>query len=198
MKMPNFLRVLVAVPFILCMGMRGGNGCDGDRSADAQEHNVVDNQQQLYARNQRVPEYQWSLERHLMIQLYNARNQALTTYSYVINQYNGTISWSCTSLGFPFSAATQLTNPMRTVEGVTQGEFVTIPQPEPNGIYSPSSSEGTWVMCAGEDGNVEPVYIEERVRTYTRPMEEHEGRLVPVASGHPSITLDPRQPPTSH
>jgi hypothetical protein len=180
MKTRSFWTIPVMVLFALCMGEQG---CD---SADDREHETVDRQQEAYRQSQPVPTFDWSLERHLMIQLYQARNRNVTTYSYVINQYNGSISWSCTSMGFPVPATTQLTNPMRVAY---QG--ATIPQAEPNGLFAPPDTSGTWVMCVGDDGNIEPVYIEEHVRTYTRPMEEHDGHLVPTPGQRSTLTLNP-------
>lgn len=180
MRFPTLIVVALAS---MCIGARG---CAD--SSDSAEHDSVDAQQSLYVRNQPVPTFQWSLERHLLVQLYQARNQSVTTYSYVVNQYNGSIMWSCTSLGFPIPATTQLTNPMRYVY---QG--ATIPQAEPNGVFAPPDTDGTWVLCAGDDGNLEPVYIEEHVRTFTRPMEEHDGRLVPVAGQRSTVTINPRR-----
>lgn len=180
-------RILMALGFVLlslCMAADGG-GCS---NADSTEHDAVDQQQSLYVRNQPVPTFQWSLERHLMVQLYQARNRQVTTYSYIVNQFTGRISWSCTSLGFPIPATTQLTNPQRVAY-----QNAVIPQPEPNGVFSPPDTAGTWVMCTGEDGNIEPVYIEEHVRTYSRPMEERDGRLVPIEGQRSTITINPRQ-----
>jgi hypothetical protein len=178
MRFPTLITAALAS---MCIGAKG---CD----ADSAEHDTVDAQQSLYVRNQPIPTFQWSLERHLLVQLYQARNQSVTTYSYVVNQFNGSIMWSCTSLGFPIPATTQLTNPMRYVY---QG--ATIPQAEPNGVFAPPSTAGTWVLCAGDDGNLEPVYIEEHVRTFTRPMEEHDGRLVPVAGQRSTVTINPQR-----
>lgn len=173
---------LAALLFLPCIA------ADGCEDADRAESNTVNAQQEVYRRNQPVPTFQWSLERHLMIQLYQARNTTATTYSYVVNQYTGRISWSCTSLGFPIPATTQLTNPEQYAY---QG--ATLPQAEPNGLFAPPSTNGTWVLCTGEGGLLEPVYVEEHVRTFTRPMEEHDGRLVPVGGQRSTITLNPQR-----
>ena len=37
-------------------------------------------------------------------------------------------------------------------------------QAEPNGLFMPSTAEGTWVICAGEKaGDIRPIYVEPRV-----------------------------------
>jgi hypothetical protein len=58
---------------------------------------------------------------------------------------------------------------------------------------SVQGSSGTWVLCVGDDGNLEPAYIEEHVRTFTRPMEDQEGRLVPVAGQRSTVAISPRR-----
>ena len=97
------------------------------------------------------------------------------------------ISWRCNSLGFPFAATTQLTNPEQITVS-RGGTPLPLPQAEPNGVFAPPDTEGTWVICAGPQGP-EPVYIEENVRTYTRPMIERDGELVPQPGGTSTVTM---------
>jgi hypothetical protein len=49
--------------------------------------------------------------------------------------------------------------------------IVAIPQADPNGLFSPASAEGTWVLCKvpGKD-DVKPVYIEDRVTVSPFPL----------------------------
>ena len=63
--------------------------------------------------------------------------------------------------GLPY--ATQYTNPQHlTYDGPHGG--VILPQPDPNGLYSPASVDGTWVLCVDhKDGKAKPVYVEPRV-----------------------------------
>ena len=126
-----------------------------------------------------------------MIQLYTARNKAATTYTYMFNPYNGKLVLVCASLGFPIPATTQLTNPIK-LSGYNTS--VALPQAEPNGLYSPPSTHGTWVMCMGQGGQVEPAYIEQDVLAFTRPMQgEAVQAIVPQEGGKPSITLNPNR-----
>jgi hypothetical protein len=185
---------VLAFVFLLCAG---NDGCTQDVPATSvkKEANIVEKQQSIYVSAQPVPVFDWSLERHLMTELYKARNNAVNTYSYVRNQYTGKVLSSCPSIGFPISAATQLTSPQRTEEhwGQSAGGNVVIPQPEPNGLFSPPESRGTYVMCVNEDGSVSPRYYEEDVEAYVTPMKEVGGQMVPVEGSKPSITIDPRQ-----
>jgi hypothetical protein len=177
-------QLLVLPLLVLCMGASDA-GCN---ESDSHESSDVEKQQLVYVKTQPPPWFDWSFERHLMIELYKARNQAVHTYSYVVSQYTGKILASCPSLGFPIPATTQLTNPNKWV---AQG--ATLPQAEPNGMYSPPMTHATWVMCLGPDGKVEPAYWESDVMTFSRPMKEVNGTLVPDA-GNASISIDPTRP----
>jgi hypothetical protein len=185
--------VLLSMPVVALCCM--ADSCDTNVPATSvkQEANVVEKQQSIYVNTQPVPVFDWSLERHLMTELYKARNNAVATYTYVRNQYTGKILSSCPSIGFPISAATQLTSPSRTEEhwGQAGGGNVVIPQPEPNGLFSPPESRGTYVMCLNKDGKVEPRYYEEDVEAFVTPMREVDGQLVPVEGAKASITIDP-------
>lgn len=169
---------------LLCAALLVDN-CDNE-DANHAESNAVDRQQQVYTQHQPVPQFDWSLERSLMIQLYQARNRTLATYSYVINSYTGAIIMSCPSMGFPIPATTQLTNPETTAG---YNNCTTIQQAEPNGLYAPPVTHGTWIMCLEPDGTIEPRYVENDVIATVRPMQEQNGHLVPVEGQRPSLTL---------
>ncbi len=171
---------------LFCLGANG-DGCQD--ASDRKENNDVERQQAVYVESQPTPFFDWSLERHLMTKLYEARNKAAATYSYVVSPYTNRLMWSCSSLGYPIPATTQLTNPMKWA---AQG--ATLPQAEPNGLYSPPSTSATWVMCLGPDGNVEPVYMEDNVMAFPRPMKMSDGVLVPVEGQNASISIDPNRP----
>jgi hypothetical protein len=190
----RFYLICLPVVAIACMG---NSSCDSQVPATSvkQESNVVEKQQSIYVNAQPVPVFDWSLERHLMTELYKARNNAVATYSYVRNQYTGKILSSCPSIGFPISAATQLTSPSRTEEhyGQEGGGNVIIPQPEPNGLFTPAESRGTYVMCLNKDGQVTPRYYEEDVEAYVTPMHEVNGELVQIEGSKASVTINPNK-----
>ena len=140
-------------------------------------------------RNQPPPTFDFSIERKIMIALYEARQHSIATYSFVQSEYTGKVLWSCSSLGYPIPYSTQLTNPSQVVWG--EHGSTTIPQNEPNGLFPPASSEATWVPCVDEHGNITPVYEEKRVTVFLRPMQEQNGALVP-ANGTPSLTIAPK------
>ena len=85
-------------------------------------------------------------EMRLLKDIYELRDQDwLTTYTYVFSEMTGKLTFFCTSVGYALPYATQFSNPdkyMYSVHGST-----TMAQAEPNGLFMPSSAEGSWVMC---------------------------------------------------
>lgn len=173
------IALLVASALILSAG------CD---TADTKEASRVRQQQQHYLETQPPPFFERSLERYLMIELYRARNSAVATWTYRLNEYTGKIIWQCPSIGYPIPGGTQLTNPEQNVG--SQGAV--IPQAEPNGMFSPQTSQGTYVMCVNDDGTVSPRYAEPLVETFPYPMTmTSDGELVPARP--PSLRIDPKK-----
>ncbi len=103
-------------------------------------------------------------ERKLLKQIIEMRDQdGLVTYTYTVPETTGRPVFLCNSIGYGLPAATQYTNPQKIV-GDSYGN-VDIPQADPNGLFSPESAEGTWVMCSDPSGSgkTRPVYVEPRV-----------------------------------
>ena len=168
-----------------------GDSCDNAGGEAARQE--ADQQGAAYRnilRNQPPPTFDFSMERKIMIALYQARQRSVATYSFVQSDFTGKVLWSCASIGFPIPYSTQLTNPNQVVWPNTRG-YVVLPQPEPNGLFPPPSSEATWVPCTDEQGNITPVYEEKRVTVFLRPMQEQDGKLVPAA-GAASLAI-PKQ-----
>ena len=62
--------------------------------------------------------------------------------------------------------AMQFTNPMKVDRN--SSTYLAIPQADPDGLFSPSSAEGSWVMMLDpEKKRAMPVYTEPRVVTLT-------------------------------
>lgn len=103
-------------------------------------------------------------ERKLLKDILEMRDQTgLATYTYLWSDVQGKLVFFCNSIGYGIPYATQFTNPEKLVRPY-QGEFGVLPQADPNGLFSPASAEGTWVMCKDPNGKeVRPVYVEPRV-----------------------------------
>lgn len=104
-------------------------------------------------------------ERKMLKDIIELRDQdGLVTYTYIVAEQTGKLVFLCNSVGYGIPASTQYTNPQK-VNSTVGGHYYTIPQADPNGLFSPSSAEGTWVLCADPQGGgkTRPVYIEPRV-----------------------------------
>lgn len=159
MKKTILLTALVVVTFSACKG----------ESASNKESAAVERQQAQYAKGQPVPASAWSLERDLLIKLYNLRNERVSTHSVWRSDY-GMIEGDCTSMGYGLPYDTSLTNPQMITDkyisstyGRTTG---VVGQAEPNGIFASTNTSATWVMCIGSAGSLEPHYIESKVTVY--------------------------------
>lgn len=111
-------------------------------------------------------------EKEMMKSILESRDHMYPTYTYLFNAMQGTIGQKiCDSVGYGLDGATQYSNPNKVV---TEGGSVavTIPQADPNGLYSPSTSRGTWILCKVPGKNkVEAQRIEPDVITLTFPKE---------------------------
>lgn len=96
-------------------------------------------------------------EKKLLKLIIELRDKELATVTYVQDN-QGRLRKLCDSVGFGIPYATQYTNPQRVHHQLT------LPQADPNGLFSPASAEGTWVMCANpETKAASPVYVEPRI-----------------------------------
>lgn len=166
-----------------------GWGADTQAAKDAQ---AVQRQQAIYAKSQPVPAYKWSLERHLLIQLYNIRNMKAVTHS-VWRSDRGMVEGDCASMGFGIPYDTSLTNPVTATdedpEGYEKPSLATIEQAEPNGIFASKNTSATWVLCVNKAGIIEPVYVETKVTVYPYPVKVDYDKNRVTKSGKSSVTI---------
>lgn len=107
-------------------------------------------------------------ERKLLKQILELRDQnGLVTYSYTFAEASGKLTFLCNSIGYGLPAATQFTNPEKIAVQASYG-IATLPQADPNGLFSPSSAEGTWILCLDPNdtagtGKTLPVYSEPKL-----------------------------------
>jgi len=100
-------------------------------------------------------------EKRILKDILELRDKEIPTTTYIVDM-NGKLHKLCTSLGFGVPYATQFTNPQRTITG--HSGITTIPQADPNGLFSPASADGTWVLCLNpKTKKTSPVYVEPRI-----------------------------------
>lgn len=161
-------------------------GCE--TSQETKDQKAVQAQQSQYAASQPVPAFDWSLERHLVAQLYQIRNQRVATHS-VWRSDRGNIEGDCSSIGFGIPYDTSMTNPLQPSPYTTKRSTVSIEQAEPNGIFASKNTTATWVMCAGKGGLIEPVYVETKVTVYPYPVTVDYSSNRATKAGESTVSL---------
>ncbi len=110
-------------------------------------------------------------EKRMMKQIIELRDQTISTVTYIVD-FNGKLHKVCDSVGYGLPYATQYTNPQKIAASNHQVGYAILPQADPNGLFSPTSADGTWVMClnpANKD-ELKPIFIEPRVITSPFPL----------------------------
>jgi hypothetical protein len=93
--------------------------------------------------------------------IYELRDRSnLITYTYLVD-LNGHLHFLTKSLGYGLPYSTQFSNPEKVT--YRKGSTVTLPQAEPNGLYMPSTAEGTWITAITNVGEPQIIYVEPRV-----------------------------------
>lgn len=102
--------------------------------------------------------------------------EGLVTYTYLENlqpqvvpgktSLGGKLTFLGETISYPIPCATQFTNPMK-VDG-NSSRYLTLPQADPSGLFSPASAEGSWLLMLDPvRKKAMPVYTEPRVVTMT-------------------------------
>ncbi len=120
-------------------------------------------------------------ERKLYKDILELRDQeGLITYTYIVAEMTGKLVFIGESVGYGIPYSAQFSNPQKLVvsPGAKSDEpghatWMTIPQADPNGLFSPGSADGTWILLKNPNGKeVRPVYIEPRCIVSPFPLTE--------------------------
>jgi len=172
------LYFILTMIFVALFTMGSSCSGDGNQTASSRETKAVQRQQSQYSIGQPVPAFDWSFERHLQIELYKLRNKKVATHAVWRSDY-GLVEYDCPSLGYGLPYDVSLTNPLVATDIDQQGEehsyqggaLASVEQPEPNGIFASKNTSATWVMCTGDGGSLEPIYIESKVTVFPFPVK---------------------------
>lgn len=139
-------------------------GCDYKPTSDKLQQDAQEKLLMETTAKTGMPNIINNRERKLMKDILEMRDQdGLITYTYLVAEQTGKLIFICDSIGYGLPAATQYTNPEKVVRDNGQS-FGTIPQADPNGLFSPGAAEGTWVLCKDPNGTeTRPVYMEPRI-----------------------------------
>lgn len=102
--------------------------------------------------NQPLPHVTWSQERENLLDIELAEVNDVQTTTFVMHNGDQNPINSCPSIGFGIPDSASLSNPLKPASNNgTYAEDV-VGQEDPNGIYAPTSSEGTFTICLDATG----------------------------------------------
>lgn len=164
MKKQWMMAVMVLGLFVLF-------GCDQDES-DKSLHAQQESLMQEANREAGMPAITNFQERKLLKKIYELRDQSnLICYAYIVAEMSGKLVFIGKCLGFGVPYSTEYTNPMKLVGQDPDEHATSLPQADPNGLFSPSSAAGTWIMLLDSTGDPHPVYMEPNVIVSPFPLE---------------------------
>jgi len=150
-------KVLLALPFIALLA-----ACDQLPTSTQIERKKQEELSMQAVTQVGMPAIVNFAEKRMMKDIMELRDTNVATTTYLVGM-NNQLTKICNSVGYGLPYATQYTNPSRVVYDQGRGSQV-IPQADPNGLYSPASADGTWVLCVDhKDGKAKPVFIEPRI-----------------------------------
>lgn len=95
-------------------------------------------------------------EKRTLKMLYELRDKRnYRTYTYIVDMH-GKLHKLCNSMGYGIPYSAQYSNPEKFIYGSGRK----LPQAEPNGMFMPTSSSATWVLCVDRRGKAKAVYVE--------------------------------------
>ena len=144
-----------------------GNGCTYE------DRNTVDAAQQaaqnkILAEGNRqtgMPAITKFRERKMLKEILELRDQEnYLTHTYTYSEHTGKFRYLGQTIGYGIPYATQYTNPQKIAESGHQYGYAILPQADPNGLFSPASAEGTWILMKDPNSTkISPVYVEPRI-----------------------------------
>lgn len=138
-------------------------GCDNAPSSDViqqqqQERILMEGTAQL-----NMPAIKNFREKKLYKDILEMRDRNITTYTYLFCTGTGKFTYLGETIGFGIPYATQYTNPQKIAHNGTNGVAV-LAQADPNGLFSPSNAEGTWILLKDPNSDkVSAAYLESRI-----------------------------------
>lgn len=132
--------------------------CSIEHSAEYQQEQQTDKILSEINRQVGMPAITNFQEKKLAKMIFELRDREdLSTYTYIVSDYNGTPVFFCNSIGYWLPYSVQYTNPMKY-----EHSWTTLPQADPNWLYMPDWLSATWVMC-NDNWEVRPVYVEPQI-----------------------------------
>ena len=162
-------RILAAIPVaVLIVGVAA---CGGHNSGNSSESKQQAQDTTNLENSQPLPAVWYSQERQNLIDIELAEINDVRTTTFVTSF--GHLIWAGPTIGFGIPDSASLSNPLAPYTGdVNTGpDRPVVGQMDPNGIYAPASSAGTWVIALTVDGTPYIDRFEDNADTVGGPAE---------------------------
>ena len=149
----------------------------------AQQHDTTS-----LVNDQPIPHFNYSQIRQTLIDAETIAADGTQTTSFFFQMGLPDPVFTCPSLGMPVANTAQLSNPQQVV-GTGNSNAVTTGQMDPYGIYAPSASTGTYVICVNSSGAKYLQYWEGDVMTVTSAATWNKATHTIAVSGAPTAVI---------
>jgi hypothetical protein len=161
MKKTIYVALLCALSFFVFQS----ESCDYQPSADQVEKVKQEKMQEQAIAETGMPSIVNYTEKKRMRENYERRDDPnLICYAYLYAENSGKLVFfgKCKGYGIPYAA--QFSNPEKWVNNAQEYSHL-LPQAEPNGVFSPASADGTWLLMINPNDptKTESVYVEPKV-----------------------------------
>ena len=165
------------------------SACSSTNSGQAQENTAQQADQAALEASQPIPRYNYSQIRQTLIDAETISANGTQTTSFFFQMGNQDPVYTCPSLGEPVANSSSLSNPQQGtgVSGVAGA--IAIGQMDPDGIYTPTSSSGTYVICLSASGQPYLDYWEGDVFTVSGAAEWDEATHSIKVTGAPTAAI---------
>lgn len=158
-------RYLIVISALLCLSL---TGCpEHTPSSDEVEQHKQDQILADMTKQVGMPNIVTFREKRMLKTILELRDQeGFLTYSYLWNEMQGKLIYLGQTIGYGIPYATQYTNPSKVERFKYYDHYGTqvLPQADPNGLFSPQSAEGTWLLMKDPNSDkTVPMYVEPRV-----------------------------------
>ncbi len=156
-----------------------GGDCDSQPNSDQKQQQQQEILLQEGTAQVGMPAIKNFRERKILKDILELRDQeGLVTYTYLFSEQTGKLTFLGETIGYGIPYATQFTNPQKIAAWGHQAGYAVLPQADPNGLFSPASAEGTWILMRDpQKDKVSPQYIEPRIMVLTFKLDDDDPRL---------------------
>jgi len=160
---------IVAIAFLFSGCSDGATTPSTDRQQTAQTERMVAEAQRQVG----MPAITNFTERKFAKMITELRDTEVATFTYIVDM-NGVRHFLTESIGYGIPYSVQFTNPARPLweTGYQSIAGVTVGQPEPNGLFMPTSSSATWVLAVTPEGGISPMYVESEILVSTFRLDD--------------------------